>query len=77
MSAVAGELGVGAVTLRRWLGDRPVPVATWRAVEVVDEAGAEEEEVTSAGELVLVTAAGHRVEGLRLAEVAWLLEALA
>lgn len=78
--SVARRLGVGAVTLARWLEEPPA--TEWRPVEVVDEPAAEEEpEIdrgagpTSSG-LVLVTALGHRVEGLSLDEAALLLEAL-
>lgn len=77
LAAVAEELGVGAVTLRRWVEAAPARSASLRAVEVVKDEGTGAEEPRSSTPLVLVTASGHRVEGLSLAEVSWLLESLA
>lgn len=74
LARVAGELGLGPVTLRRWIEAAAHRPRQLRPVEVVEGARPGERE---AGEsLVLVTATGHRVEGLALAEVALLLEAL-
>jgi len=76
LSTVARELGVGVGTLQRWVEAVPRESGSLRAVEVVsDDAGAREQNAPDG--LVLVTAAGHRVEGLALAEVALLLESLA
>lgn len=73
---VAGELSIGAVTLARWMEDPPT--TEWRAVEVVEEPEPVSEAPfpSSAPGLVLVTARGHRLEGLSLDEAALLLEAL-
>jgi hypothetical protein len=45
-------------------------------VEVVERADAPSEPARGGGPLALVTAGGHRIEGLRLEEAALLLEAL-
>lgn len=77
MASAARRLGVGAVTLGRWLEDPPS--TEWRPVEVVEEADAEPQapaaDAVSPG-LVLVTARGHRLQGLSLDEAALLLDAL-
>ena len=77
LGSVAGELGIGAMTLSRWLEDPPA--TEWRPVEVVEEAGIASEvagEGTLRRGLVLITSRGHRLEGLSLEEAALLLEAL-
>ena len=76
VGSVAGELGIGSVTLARWMEDPPTK--EWRAVEVVEEPAPApgEASLSTAPGLVLVTARGHRLEGLRLDEAALLLEAL-
>lgn len=77
LGSVAKRLGVGAGTLQRWLEAPPrQEVRELRPVEVVEVEAGHLEPVGSEGHLVLVTATGHRVEGLGLEEVAVLLEAL-
>jgi transposase-like protein len=76
LAALAEELGVHAVTLRRWVEALPAQGSSLRAVEVIREKDAGIEQAEAGRGLVLVTAAGHRVEGLGLAEVALLLESL-
>jgi hypothetical protein len=69
--AIAAATGVSAESVRRWLAARagrpvgPAPLP----VEVLAPPGADG--------LVLVTPAGHRLEGLRVATAAALLRALA
>jgi hypothetical protein len=78
LGSVAGELGIGAVALSRWMEDPP-PVTEWRPVEVVEglEPTAESRvEACPPHGLVLITSRGHRLEGLSLEEAALLLEAL-
>ncbi|MCB1033363.1 MAG: helix-turn-helix domain-containing protein [Acidobacteria bacterium] len=75
LAAVAEALGVGIGTLRRWLDGAPSSSSSLRAVEVVGDETGPWEDSRDCG-LVLVTAAGHRIEGLALAEVALLLESL-
>jgi hypothetical protein len=78
LGEVAEALGVGAATMRRWLGSVPGQGSCLRAVEVIqDEEGIDKAEPAPAVGLTLITAAGHRIEGLALAEVALLLETLA
>jgi len=77
LSAVGGDLGVSAGTLRRWIEASPRRAGQLRAVEVVASTESPREDGGRREGLVLVTANGHRVEGLSLAEVALLLEALA
>ena len=62
-SEVAYELGVSAVTLKRWLAARSVPTdqATLRPV-VVSDASAPQT-------LTLVAPSGLRIEGVSLADV--------
>lgn len=75
LGAVAAELGVGAVTLSRWMEDPPA--TEWRPVEVVEEPeSVSESSSTASPGLVLITSRGHRLEGLSLDEAALLLEAL-
>lgn len=76
LSTVARLLGVGVGTLRRWLEAEPVWSSPLRAVEVVRDADTALVQARPGGDLVLVTATGHRIEGLALAEVALLLESL-
>ncbi len=76
LGRVAAALGVGVDTLRRWIEAAPPRPIQLRAVEVVE---ADEVAIMNRSHregLVLVTVAGHRVEGLALADVALLLEAL-
>ncbi len=73
---VAGRLGVGVATLRRWLASPPDELSELRPVEVIDSRVELADPVQREGQLALITAGGHRVEGLELAEVALLLEAL-
>lgn len=74
LRSVAAGLGIGSVTLAGWL-EAP-PKTEWRAVEVVEEP--DREIVTSPGlpGLVLITAGGHRLEGLCFDEAVLLLGAL-
>lgn len=74
LSTVGAELGIGPATLARWL-ENP-PKAAWRAVEVVEAEAEEVAPAASSHGLVLITARGHRVEGLSLEEAALLIEAL-
>ena len=76
LGSVAADLGVGVGTLRRWVEATPQVEGTLRAVEVVEDRAAVSGEASRTEGLVLVTASGHRVEGLGLAEVAQLLESL-
>jgi hypothetical protein len=74
LRSIAAGLGIGSVTLARWL---EAPAKTeWRAVEIVEEP--DREIVASPGlpGLVLITARGHRLEGLGFDEAVLLLEAL-
>jgi hypothetical protein len=78
LGEVSEALGVGTATVQRWLGASSSQSSSLRPVEVVrDDAGIDRTGVTPNAGLTLVTASGHRVEGLALAEVALLLEALA
>lgn len=76
LGTVALELGVGAMTLSRWL--EAAPATEWRAVEVVEERVPAAGSISVPGSpgLVLITSRGHRLEGLSLEEAARLLEAL-
>ena len=76
LSAVAKRLGVGQATLGRWLESPPEELPELRPVEVIERDEAPSEPVRGGGPLALVTAGGHRIEGLRLEEAALLLEAL-
>jgi transposase-like protein len=83
MSSTARRLGLAPGTLERWLEQEEQSGLSascrrtdLRPVELI-EAEEPGSEMSSPGAgLVLVTAAGHRVEGLGLDEVAVLLEAL-
>ena len=68
---VASRLGIGMPTLSRWLEQGRVGLREVEVLEPVLPAG----RAVGAG-VVLVTASGHRVEGLELAQVAELLRAL-
>jgi hypothetical protein len=70
-------MGISAGTLGRWMDGAAAQANQLRMVEVVAGGQVPSQERDEAEGLVLVTAAGHRVEGLALAEVALLLEALA
>lgn len=70
LSGIAGSLGVGEMTLSRWL--EPARVGL-REVEIL---GAEPAVRSSAVGVVLVSPSGFRVEGLELPQVAELLRAL-
>ena len=76
LSSIASNLSVGTATLQRWLDAAPVRGRELRPVEVVEVEDASAGRWSSGSGLVLITASGHRVEGLDLAEVALLLEAL-
>lgn len=69
---IAGELGVAGSTLQRWCATPPRPAL--RPVRVA--ASARSEEIASRAGLVVVTAAGHRIEGLDVGGAAALLRAL-
>jgi hypothetical protein len=71
LGRLAEELGIGPVTLTRWLekGGAGEPL---RPVEVQRE----EEKPGQASSLVVVTPSGWRIEGLRLADIPELLRAL-
>jgi hypothetical protein len=71
LGKLAVELGIGPVTLTRWLG-RGGAGEPLRPVEVQRE----EEEPGQACSLVVVTPSGWRIEGLRLADLTELLRAL-
>lgn len=73
---VADALGVGVGTLRRWIEAAPAQRPQLRAVEVVETDEPARLNRDFRGSLVLVTASGHRVEGLALDDVTLLLEAL-
>lgn len=77
LATVAEDLGVGVVTLRRWIEETSARRSPLRAIEVVRDEPASVDDSKSENGLVLITAGGHRVEGLALAEVALLLESLA
>ena len=69
LRAISRRLGVGAGTLKCWL-DSPQPgTEELRPVEIVELDEPVEVPRPGAGHLVLVTASGHRVEGLALEEV--------
>ena len=74
LRALAVDLGLRSATLARWLEEPPK--TEWRAVELVEES--EGATITPPGRsgLVLITARGHRLEGLGVDEAALLLEAL-
>jgi hypothetical protein len=72
LGRVAEELGIGPVTLTRWLGRSGAGGEPLRPVEVQRE----EEEPGPASSLVVVTPSGWRIEGLRLADLTELLRAL-
>jgi hypothetical protein len=76
LSSVAKRLGVGQATLGRWLESPPEELPELRPVDLIESDEATTEALRSGGSLALVTAGGHRVEGLHLDEVALLLEAL-
>lgn len=74
LRAISRRLGVGAGTLKGSL-DAPEPgTEELRPVEIIGSGEPVESSRTGTGPLVLVAAAGHRVEGLALEEVALLLE---
>lgn len=73
---VAERLGLGAATLRRWLASPPDALSELRPVDLIEPEEPQAGRNGSGGSLSLITAGGHRVEGLHLAEVAVLLEAL-
>lgn len=68
------ELGVSGSTLQRWCAKAPRPAL--RPVRVARVAARERVVERSERGLVVVTAAGHRVEGLDVDEAAALLRAL-
>ena len=76
LSAAARRLGIGPATLGRWLESPPEELPELRPVEVIERDEAAPDSIRGDGSLALVTAGGHRIEGLRLDEVARLLEAL-
>ena len=75
LSAAAEQLGLPIETVRRWRAEAPAVERALRPVEVVIEDASGPGRSLGAG-LVLITANGHRVEGLALAQVAQLLEVL-
>jgi hypothetical protein len=72
---IARELGVSGSTLQRWCATPARPAL--RPVRVAGVAARGRAPERSERGLVVVTAAGHRVEGLGVGEVASLLRALA
>lgn len=76
LAEVSRRLGIGPATLGRWLESPPSGSADLRPVELIEAEQASDDPSGTDGHLVLVTAGGHRVEGLHLDEVALLLEAL-
>jgi hypothetical protein len=76
LGSVASALGVGVGTLQRWMDVPSDSPARMREVEMVDAGRALVQDRSARRGLTLATASGHRVEGLALAEVALLLEAL-
>lgn len=70
LSGIATSLGIGEVTLSRWLEPERVGL---REVEIL---GAEPARMPAAAGVVLVSPSGFRVEGLELAQVAELLRVL-
>ena len=71
---IGRELGVSGSTLQRWCAKPPRPAL--RPVRVARGAARGKEAERSERGLVVVTAAGHRVEGLDVGEAAALLRAL-
>jgi hypothetical protein len=76
LGAAATALGVGVGTLERWIEAATPSSQKLRQVDVVESDEVLDEGRNSGLGLTLATASGHRVEGLTLAEVALLLEAL-
>jgi len=76
LGEVAGRLGLGVATLRRWLNSPPEEIPELRPVELTETEETQVVRNGSCGSLSLITAGGHRVEGLEVDEVALLLEAL-
>jgi hypothetical protein len=74
LRALAVDLGLRSATLARWLEEPPK--MEWRAVELVEEPGGAPVAPPDRPGLVLITARGHRLEGLGFDEAAVLLEAL-
>jgi hypothetical protein len=74
LRSMAVGLSIRPATLARWL-EEPSK-AEWRAVEVVEEPERSATVAPAMPGLVLITARGHRLEGLGLEEAALLLEAL-
>jgi len=74
LRAVADMLGIRSATLARWLEEPPQ--TEWRAVELVEEPEGAPVAPPGRPGLILITARGHRLEGLGLNEAALLLEAL-
>jgi hypothetical protein len=71
---IGRELGVSGSTLQRWCAMPPQPAL--RPVRVAGVVARKPARECSERGLVVVTAAGHRVEGLALADAALLLRAL-
>lgn len=76
LSSIAGELGVGVGTLQRWLEIAPSTAPGLRSVELVEIEQPCGLPLGAGAGLSLITAEGHRVEGLALSEVALLLSEL-
>lgn len=78
MHAAAGELGVSVTTLSTWAAQRSEPSETehGRLREVVVQEERSKAAPSEARGLELVTARGHKVHGLTVAELAALLRAL-
>ena len=69
------QLGLRMETVRRWQAAEPAGGRELRPVEIVLEGGVGPTHNAGAG-LVMITAKGHRGEGLTLSQVAQLLEVL-
>lgn len=76
LGSLARMLGLGVGTLRRWLDVAGPERQQIRAVDLVAEPAEASCAPRQDGALVLVTVAGHRIEGLSLVEVSRLLEVL-
>ena len=76
LGALERRLGLGSGTLRRWLSASSGERQPMRAVELVSDPSESAQLTEQDRSLILVTVAGHRIEGLSLEEVSRLLEVL-
>ncbi len=73
---IARRLGIRPATLSRWLASSPETQEGLRPVELIEPTRERVDSARTTGRLVLFTAGGHRIEGLAVDEMAYLLEAL-